>query len=106
MAMQLRVAAVKRRTPCSNRSASVFHDGLNFDSHPRRSRSRDARKRAPTSGRYVSSIAGTVNGIQGPNYRYDADGNLICVYTGATCVGEEGVGAAHQEHDSFTVRAG
>jgi len=35
----------------------------------------------------VRSIAGTVNGILNPNYRYDADGNLICVYTGAACVG-------------------
>jgi RHS repeat-associated protein len=33
----------------------------------------------------VMSISGTVNGTQNPGYRYDADGNLTCEYTGPNC---------------------
>jgi RHS repeat-associated protein len=33
----------------------------------------------------VSSIIGTVDGVTNPNYQYDANGNLTCVYTGASC---------------------
>jgi RHS repeat-associated protein len=35
----------------------------------------------------VSSITGTVNGAVNPNYDYDANGNLTCVYTGGSCGG-------------------
>jgi RHS repeat-associated protein len=35
----------------------------------------------------VTSIAGTVNGIAGPSYKYDGNGNLVCVYTGSGCAG-------------------
>jgi RHS repeat-associated protein len=35
----------------------------------------------------VSSIAGTVDGIALPSYKYDANGNLVCVYTGSGCLG-------------------
>ena len=35
----------------------------------------------------VASIAGTVNGAANPSYSYDADGNLTCEYTGASCSG-------------------
>jgi RHS repeat-associated protein len=35
----------------------------------------------------VTSIAGTVNGIAGPSYKYDGNGNLVCVYTGTGCAG-------------------
>jgi hypothetical protein len=31
------------------------------------------------------TISGTVNGSQNPGYRYDADGNLTCEYTGPNC---------------------
>ncbi len=33
----------------------------------------------------VKSISGTVNGTVNPGYRYDADGNLTCEYTGPNC---------------------
>lgn len=33
----------------------------------------------------VSSITGTVDGVTNPSYQYDANGNLTCVYTGASC---------------------
>jgi YD repeat-containing protein len=35
----------------------------------------------------VTSIAGTVNGIASPSYKYDGNGNLVCVYTGSGCAG-------------------
>ena len=35
----------------------------------------------------VKSIAGTVNGILNPKYKYDPNGNLICMFTGTSCVG-------------------
>jgi hypothetical protein len=35
----------------------------------------------------VQSILGTVNGVADPNYKYDADGNLTCEYTGANRAG-------------------
>ncbi len=35
----------------------------------------------------VSSIVGMVNGIANPRYKYDANGNLTCIYTGSTCAG-------------------
>jgi RHS repeat-associated protein len=35
----------------------------------------------------VSAIAGTVNGIINPHYKYDLNGNLVCVYTGTSCIG-------------------
>jgi RHS repeat-associated protein len=31
----------------------------------------------------IASITGTVNGVVNPNYHYDANGNLDCVYTGS-----------------------
>ncbi|HWA90304.1 MAG TPA: FG-GAP-like repeat-containing protein [Rhizomicrobium sp.] len=44
---------------------------------------------APGSARphAVGAIAGTVNGIVGPHYKYDPNGNLVCVYTGGSCIG-------------------
>src|SRR5262249_29767929 len=36
----------------------------------------------------VSSISGTVNGTVNPEYKYDADGNLTCIYTGVSCSGQ------------------
>ncbi len=33
----------------------------------------------------VQSISGTVNGTVNPGYRYDANGNLTCEYTGPNC---------------------
>jgi hypothetical protein len=53
----------------------------------------------------VKSISGTVNGVQNPGYRYDADGNLTCEYTGTNCSG----GAITKETDaywSFNMRPG
>jgi YD repeat-containing protein len=35
----------------------------------------------------VKSISGTVNGVQNPNFKYDANGNLVCEYTGTNCAG-------------------
>ena len=35
----------------------------------------------------VKSITGLVNGFLNPNYKYDANGNLTCMYTGANCTG-------------------
>jgi hypothetical protein len=43
------------------------------------------------------SILGTVNGVQNPGYRYDADGNLTCEYTGTNCSG----GAITKETDAY-----
>jgi RHS repeat-associated protein len=45
----------------------------------------------------VKSILGTVNGVQNPGYRYDADGNLTCEYTGTNCSG----GAITKETDAY-----
>jgi len=45
----------------------------------------------------VMSISGTVNGSQNPGYRYDADGNLTCEYTGANC----SHGAITKETDAY-----
>jgi RHS repeat-associated protein len=35
----------------------------------------------------VTSINGMVNGILSPHYKYDANGNMICEYTGGNCSG-------------------
>jgi len=35
----------------------------------------------------VKSITGLVNGLLNPKYKYDANGNLTCMYTGANCTG-------------------
>ncbi len=35
----------------------------------------------------VSSITGTVNGAVNPNFSYDANGNMVCEYTGSNCIG-------------------
>jgi RHS repeat-associated protein len=43
------------------------------------------------------SISGTVNGVQNPGYRYDADGNLTCEYTGPNC----SHGAITKETDAY-----
>jgi len=45
----------------------------------------------------VMSISGTVNGSQNPGYRYDADGNLTCEYTGPNC----SHGAITKETDAY-----
>jgi RHS repeat-associated protein len=45
----------------------------------------------------VMSISGTVNGSQSPGYRYDADGNLTCEYTGPNC----SHGAITKETDAY-----
>jgi RHS repeat-associated protein len=45
----------------------------------------------------VMSISGTVNGVQNPGYRYDADGNLTCEYTGPNC----SHGAITKETDAY-----
>jgi len=56
----------------------------------------------PTSGpssvrpHAVSSIAGTVNGVVNPNYHYDANGNMDCVYTGSYPTGCSGGGAVRK----------
>ncbi|HEX4860812.1 MAG TPA: RHS repeat-associated core domain-containing protein, partial [Rhizomicrobium sp.] len=45
----------------------------------------------------VQSINGTVNGVADPNYKYDADGNLTCEYTGPNC----SHGAITKETDAY-----
>jgi RHS repeat-associated protein len=45
----------------------------------------------------VQSILGTVNGVADPSYRYDADGNLTCEYTGTNC----SHGAITKEADAY-----
>jgi RHS repeat-associated protein len=45
----------------------------------------------------VMSISGTVNGVADPNYKYDADGNLVCEYTGPNC----SHGAITKETDAY-----
>jgi len=45
----------------------------------------------------MQSISGTVNGTQDPGYRYDADGNLTCEYTGPNC----SHGAITKETDAY-----
>jgi YD repeat-containing protein len=47
----------------------------------------------PTSVRphAVSAIAGTVNGTVNPLYKYDANGNLTCIYTSGNCSAGVGV---------------
>jgi RHS repeat-associated protein len=45
----------------------------------------------------VMSISGTVNGSASPGYRYDADGNLTCEYTGPNC----SHGAITKETDAY-----
>jgi RHS repeat-associated protein len=35
----------------------------------------------------VASVSGTVNGVTNPHYGYDADGNMVCEYVGASCGG-------------------
>ena len=44
----------------------------------------------------VSSIAGTVSGVVNPNYHYDANGNLDCVYTGSFPTACSGGGAVRK----------
>jgi RHS repeat-associated protein len=45
----------------------------------------------------VKSIGGTVNGVANPGFRYDANGNLTCEYTGANC----SHGAITKETDAY-----
>jgi RHS repeat-associated protein len=50
-----------------------------------------------TTPHAVQSILGTVNGVRDPSYRYDADGNLTCEYTGTNC----SHGAITKETDAY-----
>ena len=50
-----------------------------------------------TTPHAVQSISGTVNGVADPSYRYDADGNLTCEYTGPNC----SHGAITKETDAY-----
>jgi RHS repeat-associated protein len=45
----------------------------------------------------VQSISGTVNGVQNPGFRHDANGNLTCEYTGPNC----SHGAITKETDAY-----
>jgi len=45
----------------------------------------------------VKSISGTANGVKDPNFRYDANGNLTCEYTGPNCAH----GAITKETDAY-----
>jgi YD repeat-containing protein len=45
----------------------------------------------------VKAIGGTVNGVTNPGFRYDANGNLTCEYTGANC----SHGAITKETDAY-----
>ena len=45
----------------------------------------------------VRSINGTANGVTDPNFRYDANGNLTCEYTGPNC----SHGAITKETDAY-----
>jgi RHS repeat-associated protein len=45
----------------------------------------------------VKSINGTVNGVADPGFRYDANGNLTCEYTGPNC----SHGAITKETDAY-----
>jgi len=45
----------------------------------------------------VKSISGLVNGVVNPSYRYDANGNLTCEYTGPNC----SHGAITRETDAY-----
>jgi len=50
------------------------------------------RRRHPTSGRHFSA-----NGVTDPGFRYDANGNLTCEYTGPNC----SHGAITKETDAY-----
>ncbi len=45
----------------------------------------------------VKSISGTANGVTNPGFRYDANGNLTCEYTGPNC----SHGAITKETDAY-----